>query len=497
MADNIGIFTASIPAPFAKGLAGVLAGLLLCFGLLAATPAQAGRIEAGTFTAHDTLGTNRTPDRVTFQQAFDTTPIVIVLSNSSGGNAASVQITNVSTTGFDELILEPDNFDGRHLSMLTQYIAVEPGRHVLPDGTVIEAGFTNTSAVQFGSGFTGGTASWANVSFSAPLAGTPTVVHHLQTANSETRDVANASSRPHITSIAQSPSITGFQVALDRSQAFSGPFPTSEQIGWIAFPSGSSGTFPNTAGADISYNAMTTTPFLRGWDQGCQSTAHGLNSGSAVVVAKKLSRNNDDGGWIRNCAVNSATITLRIDEDTDQDNERTIAAGDAEQVAIIAFSDSFHALLEADVDVTKSLIALDDNRGGDFALPGGFADYLITVTNTGNSPPNENSVEVTETLPPETDLVLADFGSAGSGPVEFQQGTPPSALTCTFVSFASTTDCYDFSTDGVNYGYEPVDSGDGTDPAVRFIRAIPTGFMAPDDGSGSPEFELRLRVKIR
>ena len=164
-----------------------VAALLAVASLLfAQVPAHAGRIEAGTFIAHDTLGTNTTPDPVFFQEPFDTPPVVIALSDSNGNNSASIRITNISTTGFDELILEPENWDGRHLSQVTQYLAVEPGRHVLPDGTVIEAGFVDMSNVQFGTGFTGGVASWNNITFSAPLPGTPIILHQLQTANSET-----------------------------------------------------------------------------------------------------------------------------------------------------------------------------------------------------------------------------------------------------------------------------------------------------------------------
>lgn len=472
-----------------------LAALLACLFLIAA-PANAGRIEAGTFTAHDTFD-NGSPVRVNFQQAFDTPPVVIAIPSSNGNNSASIRITNVTTTGFDELALEPDNWDGRHIVMVTHYIAIEPGRHVLPDGTVIEVGRNSISNVQFGSGFTGGTASWANISFSSPLGSTPTIIHQLQTANSETRSVANQSSRPHITSIARSPSISGFQLAIDRSQANSGPFPSTEQIGWIAFPNGGSGSFPDTGGTTINWAASTTGANIRGWDNGCFSNSHGQSGGNPIVVAKKLSRNNADGGWLRYCSINGTTITLRVDEDRDQDNERGVATGDAEQAGIISFSQSFHALLEADLNIAKTRIAIDDRRGGDFATPEAEVDYLITISNTGNSPPNQNSVLVTEQLPDDLDLVLADFGAPGSGPVEFQQGSPASALTCTFTTFASTTDCYDFSTDGVNFGYEPVDSGNGTDPNVRFVRAIPTGFMAPDSGSGSPSFELRLRTRIR
>ena len=474
-----------------------LAAWFICMLAFAfAEPAQAGRLEAGTFTAHDTLGSNRTPDTVSFQQAFDVPPIVVVIGSSAGNNSASVRITNVTTTGFDELILEPDNWDGRHLAMETYYIAVEPGRHVLPDGSIIEAGTLSTTATQFGSGFTGGTASWATVNFASALPGTPTVIHNLQTANSETRNVANQSSRPHITSIAQSLSTTGFQTAIDRSQGNSGPFPSAETIGWIAFPAGGSGTFPNTAGTSITWSAVNTAANVRGWDNGCFTNSFGQTSSTRIVVAKKISRNNSDGGWLRHCSISSTTFGVRVDEDRDQDNERGIAAANAEQVGMIAFSQAFHADLAADLSVVKTWFS-STSAFGDFSLPGATVEYLITVTNSGNAPPNYDSVVSVDALPPELALVITDFGGPGSGPVEFADGTPATGLTCNFISLASTSDCIDFSTNGTNFNYTPTDSGDGTDPAVTHLRIRPSGYMAGDTGSGDPAFTARFRAKIK
>lgn len=481
---------------FRDTLAKGLFYLALALSCLIPAAAHAGRIEAGTFTAHDTLGTNRTPDFVAFQQTFDTPPVVIVMVSSVGGNSASIQITNVTTTGFNELIVEPDNWDGRHLAMVTHYIAVEPGRHVLPDGTVIEAGLTSLSNVQFGTGFTGGTASWRTVNFTSALQSTPTVIHQMQTANSETNNPANGPSRPHLTSIAQSPSVNSFQLALDRSQANSGPFPSTETVGWIAWPTASNGSFPNTAGTNIDWSTRTSGPTIRGWDDGCFNAAHGNASASPIAVAKKLSRNNQDGGWIRYCSVGAGNVSIRIDEDRDQDTERNIAAGDAEQVGIVAFSQAFHANLAADLTTSKVKFSTNGSFG-DFELPGAVVEYTIGVTNQGNAPPNYDSVIVTDELPSELALVITDFAAPGSGPIQFTDGSPTTNLTCNFISLGSTSDCISFSTDGVNFAYEPSDSGDGTDPAVTHIRVTPTGAMAGDTGSGDPNFELRLRAQIK
>ncbi|WP_204244753.1 H-type lectin domain-containing protein [Parasphingorhabdus marina] len=458
------------------------------------SPAMAGRFEAGSFTAHDTFG-NRNPVRVTFQQPFDTVPIVVALADTAGNNSASIRITNVSTTGFDELILEPDNWDGQHIAQNVHYIAVEPGRHVLPDGQIVEAGRISTAATQFGSGVAG-TASWQSVSFSELLPGTPSVIAQIQSANSETQSVANAPSRPHITAIMQGLTSAGFQVALDRSQANSGPIPSSETIGWIAFPGNLSGTFPDIASNPVTWSSVNTGATIRGWDNGCFTSGIGQTSSSRIVVAKKISRNNADGGWFRRCSLNSSTIGLRVDEDRDQDNERSVASADAERASIIAFSRSFHALLEPDISASKVHVTFEDPFGGEFALPDAVVEYLITVENDGNAPPNHDSLILTEALPSSLSLVVSDFAGPGSGPIQFQDGSPSSGLSFSFAGFGNFADSVDFSTDGVNFTYTPSDSGDGTDPAVTHIRIQPAGFMAPNTGTGATSFAIRLKGKI-
>lgn len=467
--------------------------LLLCgmFGF-AISPVQAGRLEAGSFTAHATNTGNSNPVRVSFQQAFDTIPIVVALSDSNGSDAAAIRITNISTTGFDELILESDSFDGPHASQSIHYVAIEPGRHVLPDGSIIEAGTASVSAVQHGAGVAG-SESWAPISYSAPLPGTPGVIAQLQTANSETRTVATQTSQPFITAALNNLTTTGFQVALERSEVNGGPIPSAETIGWIAFPTGSSGTLPDVSSNTITWSGTNTSTNIRGWGDGCFTNLFGQTSGSAIVIAKKNSHLGGDGGWLRRCSISSSLIGLTVDEDTARDTERNHTA---ESASIIAFSGSFHALLEPNLSVTKTSVSFADTLGSDFALPGATVDYLITVQNSGNAPPNHDSMILTETLPAQLGLVVTDFGTPGSGPFQYQDGALAGGLTCNFISLASTTDCYSFSTDGTNFNHTPVDGGDGIDPAITHVRITPTGYMAPDTGGGATSFTLRFRGRI-
>ncbi|MEP2100834.1 MAG: H-type lectin domain-containing protein [Parasphingorhabdus sp.] len=470
-----------------------LVSMLVAFGILmmVAPPAHAGRFEAGSFTAHNTSA-NGNVVRINFQQAFDTIPVVVALSDNNGSDAAAIRITNISTTGFDELILEPDNFDGPHAAQNVHYVAVEPGRHVLPDGQIVEAGTASISAVQHGSGVTG-PESWASVSFSSLLPGTPSVVAQIQTANSETRTVASQSSQPFVTATLDNLTASGFQVALERSEANAGPIPSAETVGWIAFPAGISGNFPDIASNTITWSTVNTGINIRGWDNGCFTNSFGQSSASAIVVAKKNSHLGGDGGWLRRCSLSNTLIGLTVDEDNARDSERNHIA---ESASIIAFSQSFHALLEPALSVTKASVSFLDEMGGDFALPSATVEYLITVQNSGNAPPNHDSVIITEALPPELALVITDFAAPGSGPIQFQDGSPGSGLGFSFGGLGDPMDSVSFSTDGSNFTYSPTDSGDGTDPAVTHIRVSPVGFMAPNTGSGATSLSIRLKGKI-
>lgn len=469
----------------------LLAALGAVFGVPA--PAYAGRLEAGSFTAHATNTGNPNPVRINFQQTFDTVPVVVALSDSNGSDPAAIRITNITTTGFDELILEPDSADGPHASQNIHYLAVEPGRYVMPDGSIFEAGTDIVTAVQHGSGVTGGEG-WASIAFDSSLPGTPSVIAHLQTANSETRTVASQTSQPFITATVRNPTAAGFQIALERSEVSGGPIPSAETVGWIAFPAGSSGTFPDVSSNTITWSGVNTSANIAGWDNGCFTNAFGMNSGNAIVVAKKNSHNGGDGGWLRRCSLSNTLIGLTVDEDTSRDTERGHIG---ESASIIAFSGSFHAVLKPSISVTKVRSSIADEFGTDLALPKATVEYLITVTNAGNAPPNYDSVIVTEVLPSELSLIIEDFAGVGSGPVRYLDGSTASGLNCTFTNFADMNDCFAFSIDGSDFTHQPTDGGDGTDPAITHVRIMPTGYMRPDTGSGSTSFTLSLKAKIK
>lgn len=156
----------------------------------------------------------------------------------------------------------------------------------------------------------------------------------------------------------------------------------------------------------------------------------------------------------------------------------------------------------ADLAIVKAMTVVADqvNTANPKALPGSSLDYAITVTNPlGNGlAPVRNEV-IADVIPARLALRVADYGAAGSGPVEFADGNLlgtgllATGLTYNFVSLASATDAVDFSSDGgATWTYVPTADAGGYDARVNAIRVRLTGTH-----SAGTSFRLRFRTRIR
>ena len=111
---------------------------------------------------------------------------------------------------------------------------------------------------------------------------------------------------------------------------------------------------------------------------------------------------------------------------------------------------------------------------------------------------DNDSLIITDSIPANTALRILDFGGGNPGPVAFVDGSPVSGLTYTFTSLGSITDDLEFSNDGGGtWTYTPVDSGDGTDPAVTDIRISPKGTLAASGRGGDPSFQVIFKVVVQ
>lgn len=153
----------------------------------------------------------------------------------------------------------------------------------------------------------------------------------------------------------------------------------------------------------------------------------------------------------------------------------------------------------ASLAVNKSSMVVSDqvNALNPRALPGAQIDYSLVVTNpVTNALQPVRGVVIEDPIPANVALRIADLGAAGSGPVEFVDGTllgldlTGSGLSYTFAGYASTTDSVQFY-DGTSWNYLPVSTG-GFDANVRAIRVTLTGTQ-----KAGTSFRLRYRVRLK
>ncbi len=313
--------------------------------ILLTQPAFAWKMEAGNATIPTTSGTNFI--KVNFRQKFDVTPVIFAIATSTGSNPASLRIRNIlindgPTGSFEITIVEPSGEDGPHITMPVDYFAIEPGSYTLVDGTRIEAGITTTSAVQHGSNITGAE-SWSAINFPTTFSGTPAFLAQIQTMNNEAGSPPGGPSIPWLTTAVDNLSASGANLALERSEVDNGSVTTSESIGYIGIDTGT-GNFTDINGIVINFQGLATGNNFDGWDNGCDTATFptGLFSTAPLSFATKTSYRNasgTDGGWLRRCSLSANSIGLTIDEDRDNDSERS--HNPRESAGIIAFTQGF------------------------------------------------------------------------------------------------------------------------------------------------------------
>jgi len=140
-------------------------------------------------------------------------PVVIVTPPSNDDPEKGViRLRNVTDNGFDVAFQEWKYLDGIHGSETINYLVMESGREVLPDGTVIEAGTFSVSDL----------GNFVSKSFSSAFAGKPELFLTVQTYNGA----------DPVTVRARNVTTSGFEAALNEEQASNAH--AAEVVGYIA-----------------------------------------------------------------------------------------------------------------------------------------------------------------------------------------------------------------------------------------------------------------------
>lgn len=125
------------------------------------------------------------------------------------------------------------------------------------------------------------------------------------------------------------------------------------------------------------------------------------------------------------------------------------------------------------------------------AIPGSIIEYVISVKNTNSISLDAGSVLITDVLPPDMKLRVADYGDLGSGPIGYSDDSP--GLNYIYTSLASQSDNLSFSADGgITWAYAPVPDVNGFDSSVTHFRVRPSGTMAAEE-----TITLNLRAQVK
>ncbi len=131
------------------------------------------------------------------------------------------------------------------------------------------------------------------------------------------------------------------------------------------------------------------------------------------------------------------------------------------------------------------------------AIPGARVRYTINASNQGAGAADSNTIVVTDNVPANTELCVADPCAQGLDPVRFIDGPGANDVSGLAFSYAANVS---FSSDpgpAYTYGYSPLVDADGYDATITSVRIAPTGtFLAPS-GGGNPGFNLELRVRVQ
>jgi len=272
---------------------------------------------------------------VTFKRKFKTTPVVFSVAGARGAQPASVRFKNITTTGFDIVLVEPKDNDGMHLSQTVSYVAITPGLHVL-DGHYIDVKTYSTKAYQVHA--SDPNKSWDRVSLDIPICNSA-ILANIQTLNNLLEPVPGNPLAPWTTAAIQKVDASTLDIALDKSEVFPDEIVNPETIAVLATDGEVSGTFKDSENNEITYEFRFIPKYFKGWTTKLYVDFLNTYDEVPLSVGWKDSRYGPDGGWARLKDIQVDKISYVVDEDNYNDSERNHIP---EDFGFLVFSKAFH-----------------------------------------------------------------------------------------------------------------------------------------------------------
>ncbi len=392
------------------------------------TPPVSRKLAVGAITLPATGAGANAATRVFFPQPFSATPIVIVQPDNTDADPKAVRLSNINASSFDVSQVEPQGCagcTGAGGTMSVHWLAALPGSYRLPNdvamrglapnvpgtGVLVKVGSVLSSASQrattFG-GFAGyPTAGWETVNFPT-LAGfdfsaTPVVLSTLQSWGLPNEGsnlnvpalpgipALNGVSRIWLTTAIRNASSSGFEAALESSSSddTGGTIPgllNPETIGYIAIESGVSTQLAVSGGSLVGLATSASISSANVVNGSCSIIDLAFPAGTATVAANLrgfaglMSRGEDDGGWLRRCALGNASgtnvsMTVRVDEDADLSSDRSHTTLETVGTAIFGGEFATTPVSLAFVNTTRSGTQLNVQFGS--ATEAGHLGYRL------------------------------------------------------------------------------------------------------------------------
>jgi MSHA biogenesis protein MshQ len=345
------------------------------FGMMATLAgAQDAFFETGSVVANNSIDRGGWVS-VSLRETYDSPVVIVGPVTHNNDNSLSARVRNVTASGFEVGFQSPCESAGRSAggvncppggnwnSETIRYWVVEEGAWEFPDGTLIEAGYVNTSTVRSG---VGNSNAADTVTFQQTFSSDPAIFHSVASFNDP--DWIASTVFGSGTNTAAIPGTNDFSLALEGAEVTSSH--GAENVAWVAVEQGVGSNNGNryaidrTPGLDVDRHR-----------DACEGIGFSGFSATPDAVASHNTMNGTNGGWVRFCGgeVRPSGVAVHIDEDQVNDAERT---GIPEAVSVFAFTASGTGQLTRPDTFCTSIDALfcDDFDVGTLASDGWTID---------------------------------------------------------------------------------------------------------------------------
>ncbi len=277
--------------------------------------------------------TNTTAEfsEVCFDQPFSVTPLVFTMPTNDESAPNVIRIKNVTTTGFEIAQVQSQGTNSGSVPATIDFVAIVPGQYNLEGGARMDVVSFNTNTFQ-GKRFPGNQRGYDDVNFSSSFSSAPAIIAAIQTMNNESGTPPGAASMPFLSTAIRNVGTTDFDFALERVESLSGTLTNSEQVGYIAIDAGKTGQLI----PGINYQSILTPDQIT---HSCRTYAISISPGGLpLVVGSQNRRDGGDGSWLQRCSLSNTSVGVKVDEDIDQNAERS---NTHESAGILALSGAF------------------------------------------------------------------------------------------------------------------------------------------------------------